>query len=122
MAVVSQGVPKRAVLVGIVTTPEVITGVASGGAWAPVNCEGYTNLVLYVKSDAACSAGTVLIEERDQPQDVPNLNATITLSAAFASAGGTYAYHLQTAAYGYVSARIGTTAVGGLVSVVLRAC
>ena len=121
MSVVSQGVPKRALLVGIADN-DLITGVASGSSHASVNCEGYTNLVVYVQASAACSAGTLLIEERDRPQDAPGLVASITLSSPFSGAGGTYAYHLPVSAYGFVSARIGTSVTGALVSAVLRAC
>ncbi len=120
--VVSQGTPKRVLLVGSQNNAGIITGVASGGSHGSQNCEGYTCLVVYVIGSAALSAGTLLIEERDQPQDPPGLIASITLSSPFASAGGTYAYHLPVSAYGYVSARIGTSVTGGTVSAVLRAC
>src|SRR5262249_47552317 len=122
MSVVSQGTPKRVVLVG---TPNVlgttIAGVTSGSSTGPVNCEGYTCHTLYVVASAALSDGTLIIEERDQPQDVPGQVASITLSTPFASAGGTYAYHVfAPSAFGYLSARIGTTVVGGTIYVVLR--
>lgn len=121
MSVVSQGVPIRSLQVGI-NTSGIETGVASGSQHAPVNCEGYRDIVLYVKGSAALSAGTVVIEERDKLEDTPGTIATITLSTPFASTGGTYAYHLQTACYGYVNARIGTSVVGGTLIVILRAC
>jgi hypothetical protein len=122
MAHVNSGAPSRVLLIGSQDTAGNITGVASGSSHTSVNCEGYTNPVIYITASAACSAGTVLIEERDRPQDSAGLIATVTLSSPFASAGGTYAYHLQTAAYGYVSARIGTSVTGAVVSAVLRMC
>lgn len=121
MSVTSPGAPLRAVLVGSDTNGQ-IGGVASGSAHAPVNCAGYTNLVVYVKASAALSDGTLIIEERDLASDAAGQIASITLATPFASAGGTYAYHLQNAAYGYVNARIGTTVVGGTITAVLRAC
>lgn len=121
MSVVSQGVPIRALQVGI-NTAGIETGVLTGSAHAPVNCEGYRDIVIYVKSDAACSAGTLVIEERDRLQDTAGTIATITLATPFAASGGTYAYHLQSACYGYVNCRIGTDSVGGNIIAVLRAC
>lgn len=120
MAVTSPGGPLRAVLVGGGTS-DAPTGVTTGSDRAPVPMAGYTNAVVYVKSSAALSAGTLVIEEKDQASDISGTIATVDLATVFASAGGSYAYHLPNAEYGYLSARIGTTVVGGLVSAVLRA-
>ncbi len=120
MAGMSPAEPLRVVLVGS-QNGVVLTGAASGSAHTMVDCSSYPYLTLYVISTAALSAGTLILEERDQPQDVPGTIVTITLSTPFASTGGTYAYHITPSASGYISARIGTSAVGGLVAAVLRA-
>lgn len=122
MAAVSQGVPVRALLVGT-DTNGVITGVTSGSAHAPINCAAYPYLTVYVVAAAACSAGTLILEERDQPSDTPGTIATLNLASIFSAAGGTYAYHVPVSAFGYLSAKIGTTVTGtgATVYAVLRA-
>ncbi len=122
MSVTSGGGALRTVLVGT-QDGAILTGVTSGSTHPPANCAGYTNLTVYVIATALCSAGTLIIEERDQGQDTPGTIATITLTSPFAAAGGTYAYHLPTACYGLISARIGTTVTGtgATVAAVLRA-
>lgn len=123
MAAASAGGPLRAILVGIQNGAGV-TGVASGSAHAPVDVSAYQNLTLYVVASAALSAGTLVIEERDLLSDVPGVIDTITLATPFVSTGGTYAYHFGgpggSFAYGLISARIGTSAVGGTLTAVLR--
>lgn len=124
MSASSPAGPLRALLVGT-NTAGVFSGVASGSSHGPIEIGSYQNLTLYVVASAALSAGTVIIEERDQPQDAPSVIDTITLATPFVSAGGTYAYHVGgpggSFAYGQISARIGTSVVGGTVYVVLRA-
>jgi hypothetical protein len=119
MAVTSPGGPQRAVLVGAGTN-DAPTGVTTGAARSPVPVAGFVYHVVYVKATAALSAGTLVIDERDQPGDVPGAIATLNLASIFSGGGGTYAYHLPVSAYGYLSAHIGTTVVDGLVSAVLR--
>ena len=121
MAAQSPASPMRAMLVGT-NTNGTEAGVLTGATHPPVKCDSYPYLTVYVKATAALSAGTLVIEERDQPGDVPGTIATITLSTPFASAGGTFAYHVTPGAFGYISARIGTDAVGGTVIAILRAC
>ena len=120
MSASSPAAPLRAVLVGS-QNGAVLTGVASGAAHGPVDCSSYAYLTLYLASTAALTEGTVVLEERDQLQDTPGAIVTVTLATPFASAGGTYAYHVTPSAFGYISGKIGTTVVGGLVSAVLRA-
>ena len=124
MAAASPGLPQRALVVGA-GSPTLPVGVATGAERAPVECSPYQNLTFYVVASAALTAGVITLEERDQPGDVPAVIDTITLATPFASAGGTYAYHVGgpggSFAYGYISARITTDVVGGLVYVVLRA-
>ncbi len=119
MAGVSSAGPLRAVLLGS-QTGAVLTGLATG-LGQPVRCDSYADVSIYLVATAALSAGTLVIEERDQPQDVPGIIVTVTLATPFASTGGTYVYHLAPSSYGYLSARIGTTVEGGLVAAVLRA-
>ncbi len=119
MAAVSAGAPLRAVLVGS-QRGAVLTGVATGGG-KPVDCTPYTCVSIYLIATAALTAGTLVLEERDQPQDVPGIIVTVTLATPFASTGGTYVYHLAPSSYGWLSAKVGTDVEGGLVAVVLRA-
>lgn len=89
-----------------------------------VNCENYNNITVYVRGSAALSAGTLIIEEAVDPGDTAAWSqiGSITLSTPFASAGGEYAYHLPApSAYAYVKTRIGTTVVGGTITVEVRA-
>lgn len=122
MGAVAPHGPVRVLQVGSVDSNGTVTGVATGNAKAPLDCDGLTNITVYVKASAALSDGTVVIEERDVITDVAGTIATITLATPFASTGGTYAYHLQTACYGLVNARIGTDVVGGTIIVTMRAC
>lgn len=125
MAFVSPGVPLRALLIGT-NTNGVISGVTTGGAHGPVDCSGYPNLTLYIVASAALSDGTITIYERDQASDPLGVLGTIDLATAFASAGGSYAYHFGgpggSFAYGVISAEITETVVGGTVRAVLRGC
>ncbi len=87
------------------------------------NCSNYNNLTVYVEGSAALSAGTLIIEESRRLDELGTWSqiASVTLATPFASAGGEYANHLPVSAYAWVRCRIGTTVVGGTISVELRA-
>ncbi len=87
------------------------------------NCSNYNNLTVYIEGSAALSAGTLIIEESRRIEDTGTWSqiASVTLATPFASAGGEYANHLPVSSYGWVRCRIGTTVVGGTISVELRA-
>lgn len=109
-------------------TTSLIVGVASGTS-VPKNCRGVTDLVLYMTSSAALSAGTVIVEEATWDDLTEKIYsgtwsqiASYTMSSVFASAGGQSGQHLPVSAYSHVRVRIGTTLVGGLLSAVLEGC
>ncbi len=98
----------------------VITTATTGQGYADLS--NYNYPVVYITGSAALSAGTLIIEESNAVDaTVWSTVATVTLATPFASAGGVFAYHLPTAAYAYVKCRVGTTVVGGTISVELRA-
>lgn len=98
----------------------VISAATTGQGYADLS--NYNYPVVYITSTAALSAGTLIIEESNDPgATVWSQVASVTLATPFASAGGVYADHLPTAAYAFVKCRIGTTVVGGTISVELRA-
>ncbi len=102
------------------------------GSSNPIDCSPYPYITVYLKSSAALSAGTVIIEEADydpRSEVVPaswSTISTLTLSSVFASAGGQAAVHIGGPgggyAYAFLRVRIGTTVVGGTLAAVLRAC
>lgn len=99
----------------------LIDGRTSGAGRA--DCSNYDNLTVYIEASAALSAGTLIIEESRRDSDTAAWSqiASVTLSSPFASAGGEYAYHLPVSSYAWVRGRIGTTVVGGTITVELRA-
>jgi hypothetical protein len=101
----------------------------AGGTGPWINCRGFTNLTVYVAGSAALSAGTLIVEEAswDPTTEVPfpgtaSQITSVTLSSPFASAGGQYATHCPVSAYAWVRTRIGTSVVGGTISVDLEGC
>ncbi len=99
----------------------VLTTATTGAGMA--DCSNYNSLVVYIRGSAALSAGTLIIEESDDPNEALTWSqiGSVTLATPFAAAGGKFAYHPQVAAFGWVRCRIGTTVVGGTISVTLGA-
>lgn len=88
-----------------------------------VDCSNYNNITVYTEADSALSAGTLIIEEsrRIGETNAWSQVASVTLATPFASAGGQYGYHLPVSAYAFVRTRIGTSVVGGTITVELVA-
>ncbi len=131
MAASSPAGPVRALLLGTLGSNSLRTGVTLGIS-QPFAMAPYQNLTFYVRGSAALSAGTLIFEEADWDPLTEKIFAgtwstiaTLTLSSVFASAGGEAAYHVGgpggSYCYAFVRARIGTTVVGGTVTVVARA-
>ncbi len=100
----------------------LIDGLAASPSAGVIDCAGYEALTVYVTGSAALSAGVLIIEESPTKGSTGTWSqiASVTLATPFASAGGEYATHLPLSAYAYVGARIGTSAVGGTITVELR--
>ncbi len=88
-----------------------------------VDCSNYNNLTVYIEGSAALSAGTLIIEESRRIDDTNTWSqiGSVTLATPFASAAGEYAYHAPISAYAFVRTRIGTSVVGGTITVEVRA-
>jgi hypothetical protein len=102
---------------------ETITARTSGAG--VVNCSNYNNIVVYIEASAALSNGTLIIEESRRMTETNTWStiATVTLStqAPFDSGAGQFGYHLPFAAYTFIRTRIGTTVVGGTITVEVAA-
>lgn len=107
---------------GYLSVP-LLSGVTTGTG-PSILVRGYPSLTLYITGSAALSAGTLILEESDDPAYAGTWSAmsSTTLATPFASAGGKYAVHLQQSASAYVRARIGTNVVGGTVDAAIEGC
>lgn len=89
---------------------------AGTGNWCAV-CGGPISLAITTTMIGSVSAGTILIEETDDPQD-GSIGTMSLLSTITAAAGpGKLVTHLPAATYGYVRARISAAITGGSVTV-----
>lgn len=95
----------------------------------PVDCSGFSSIVIYVTGAGVTSSGVVTIEEADMnPVTLASAPYTgtwsslTTVNASDVSGGVQKAVHLAVGAYGYVRTRISTViGGGGSISTVLRA-
>ncbi len=96
---------------------------ATTGTSEPVDVNAFLSLAVTITATAALSAGTLIVEESDDPLYAGTWStiATENLATIFASGGGKSVRHYPNSAYGYVRTRIGTTVVGGQISTSLGA-
>ncbi len=88
-----------------------------------VDCSNYNYVTVIIEGSAALSAGTLIIEESRRIDETGTWSqiGSVTLATPFASAGGQFGYHLSISAYPFIRTRIGTTVVGGTITVEVRA-
>lgn len=96
---------------------------ATTGTPTAGDARGYSSPSVTVTASAAISAGTVIVEESDDPTYAGTWSQieSITLSSVFPSAGGKSVRHYSQSSYGFIRTRIGTTVVGGTISTFLGA-
>lgn len=100
----------------------LLSGATTGTSQiVPINA--FTSLDVTITATAALSAGTLLVEESDDPgyAGTWSLIENVNLASVFASAGGKSVRHYANSSYQFVRTRIGTTAVGGTISTSLGA-
>jgi hypothetical protein len=82
------------------------------GGWCAV-VGGPISLAITTTLLGAVSAGTILIEETDDPQDGSIGTMALVVSITAAAGPAKLVNHLPAASYGYVRARITSAIVGG---------
>ncbi len=96
----------------------LLSGATTGTS--PVVCiGGYTAPAITITASAALSAGTLVVEESDDPNYAGTWSTieTVDLASLFASAGGKQMRHYDVANYSFLRVRVGTTVAGGTISV-----
>lgn len=105
MAVTSVQAPKHVVLLTTQTVDETTSDA--------VHCEGFPNIVVYLKSTGVTSSGVVTIEEADDENYAGTWSEITTVNASDVTGGAEVAVHLEVGAYGWVRVRISTVIGGG---------